>query len=220
MLGQFLTTRFLSAGGSFFRSHRAAWCACNDGFPALARYVPELPLMVHSCGLPLWCVLAYALLRRNPHLLALVLRTIQEGKTFLPAEEILQCAMGRMQSYATPAAYILSPDLRALYVGVSAKPRRRESAYLSNQKTNRKMRALADKIPVKSWARLVLLPLDSVPTLGRFFAETILNVLVGATRWNHLNMRFIDFLPTEAFDEETGEDEAEWLWAQLLKERK
>ncbi|KAK0518106.1 hypothetical protein OC842_007897, partial [Tilletia horrida] len=113
--------------------------------------------------------------------------------------------------------YMLTPDLAALYIGMTNDFARRASGHSNTRGPNVKYRAVQDEVLSSSlWRQRVLLELD-LPRLGLRFMETILNFASNATAPNNLNRRYIDIgSHSKKDDTDQGKDKGKGRAPELI----
>ncbi|KAK0542026.1 hypothetical protein OC844_007904, partial [Tilletia horrida] len=158
----------------------------------------------HSSGLCLFAVLLYSLLATNERLLLLLDRHAQEDEMVLTPQELMGCAVGYTRHVPGGGVYGRTPDLQTIYVGTAEDFQSRDRTFQqackdeeSRRTLNVKLRAVLQDFPLSTWVSVTLLSLPGVPKLGRYLAETALNVASAGTGWYNLNMRFVDGVATE-----------------------
>ncbi|KAK0546889.1 hypothetical protein OC844_007209 [Tilletia horrida] len=205
-IARFVEDRILTAQRScgFFVSPERKF-QCSETFPNGAKYAPGLHTTSHGCGLSLFAVLLDNLFAANTQLHEEIFHSAQRQE-LLAADDLLGCAVSHMGDDQSGGVYVETPDWAAAYVGTSRNFKERETSFLAAAASaslraalNSKLRAVLERVPADNWARVVLLRVESTaPILARHLAETALNIVVGATDWRHLNIRFVDGLATEA----------------------
>ncbi|KAK0519422.1 hypothetical protein OC834_007383 [Tilletia horrida] len=221
-LAQLVSGAILRAQGqaTYFLDEADGLLRCSADFPLVA-YIPELHTERHSCGLTAFEVLVDNLLRRNGRLHQLFSAIAWAEGDEVEVGAVLGSAIGPMGTRPGPGVYIETPDWQAVYVGMTGSFSEREDYFLRQTSSaeiakrsglNRKICAAVDAVPTTHWDRLAALDLKKVPVLGQYLAETILNICMGATRWTHLNVRFVDGLRTEGFQGTEAQRQAKLIW--------
>ncbi|KAK0519636.1 hypothetical protein OC835_007460, partial [Tilletia horrida] len=189
-----ITALILEQGKNDFVADPVFGVSLKDQEQHARVYATQLHAGLNVNGVPLWIALAVHLLKANEALWAAIShQAALAEKRPLSAPDLFRATLYDMEEGAGQGGvYMLTPDLAALYIGMTNDFARRASGHSNTRGPNVKYRAVQYEVLSSSlWRQRVLLDLD-LPRLGLRFMETIMNFASNATAANNLNRRYID----------------------------